>query len=116
MLSVQENPKRANIVIMESHKTTHTHYDSIISMERLKEIGIDRNTLLRHIELQENAWNGGDFRDDQSIPQYMPTETDFQLTIPLVKYYLSTHGYKQPSTELFQERIKYVFGISVENG
>ena len=80
------NSKRANIVVMESHKTTHMHYDSIISMERLKEIGIDRNTLLKHIELQENAWNGGDFRDDQSIPQYMPTETDFQLTIPLVKY------------------------------
>ena len=107
-----ENPKRANIVVMESHKTTHIHYDSIISMERLKEIGIDRNTLLKHIELQENAWNGGDFRDDQSIPQYMPTETDFQLTIPLVKYYLETHGYKRPSTELFQERIKYVLDIS----
>lgn len=109
-----ENPKRANIVAMESHKTTHIHYDSIISMERLKEIGIDRNTLLKHIELQENAWNGGDFRDDQSIPQYMPTESDFQLTIPLVKYYLETHGYKQPSTELFQERIKYVFGYQLK--
>ena len=43
-----ENSKRANIVVMESHKTTHIHYDSIISMERLKEIGIDRNTLLKH--------------------------------------------------------------------
>ena len=30
------NSKRANIVVMESHKTTHMHYDSIISMERLK--------------------------------------------------------------------------------
>ncbi len=104
------NSKRVNIVAMQSRKTTHIQYDSIISMERLKEMGIDRDTLLKHIELQENAWNGGDFRDDQSIPQYMPTETDFQLTIPLVEYYLATHGYKRPSTELFQERIKYVFG------
>ena len=38
----------------------------------------------------------------------------FQLTIPLVKYYLSTHGYKQPSTELFQERIKFVFGYQLK--
>ena len=52
-----------------------------------------KGTLLKHIALQENAWNGGDFRDDQSTPQYMPTETDFQLTIPLIEYYLTTHGY-----------------------
>ena len=109
-----EKTKRMNIVTMQAHKATHAHYDSIISMEKLKEMGIDKGTLLKHIELQENAWNGGDFRDDQSIPQYMPTETDFQLTIPLVKYYLETHGYKQPSTELFQERIKYVFGYQLK--
>ena len=40
------NSKRVNIVAMESHKTTHIQYDSIISMERLKEMGIDRGTLL----------------------------------------------------------------------
>ena len=51
-----ETIKHMNVVVMQAHKTTHIQYDSIISMERLKEMGIDRDTLLKHIELQENAW------------------------------------------------------------
>lgn len=39
------NSKRVNIVAMQSHKTTHIQYDSIISMERLKEMGIDRDLI-----------------------------------------------------------------------
>lgn len=114
LVQCTEKTKRMNIVSMQAHKATHAHYDSIISMEKLKEMGIDKGTLLKHIALQENAWNGGDFRDDQSTPQYMPTETDFQLTIPLVEYYLTTHSYNQPSSKLFQERIKYVFGTRLK--
>ena len=72
-----------NIVSMQAHKVTLAHYDSIISMEKLKEMGIDKGTLLKHIALQENAWNGGDFRDDQSTPQYMPTETELPTDHPL---------------------------------
>ena len=75
LVQCTEKTKRMNIVSMQAHKATHAHYDSIISMEKLKEMGIDKGTLLKHIALQENAWNGGDFRDDQSHPQYMPTET-----------------------------------------
>ncbi|WP_019969073.1 hypothetical protein [Segatella maculosa] len=107
------NSKRVNIVAMESHKTTHIQYDSIISMERLKEMGIDRGTLLKHIKLQENAWFGGDFRDDQSKPRYIPTREDFLLTIPLVEHYLYAHGFKKPSKELFAKRVKQVFGYDL---
>ena len=114
LIQCTKKTKRMNIVAMQTHKASHVHYDSIISMEKLKEMGIDKGTLLKHIALQENAWNGGDFRDDQSTPQYMPTETDFQLTIPLVEYYLTTHSYKQPSSKLFQERVKYVFGYQLK--
>ena len=31
-----EKTKRMNIVTMQAHKATHAHYDSIISMEKLK--------------------------------------------------------------------------------
>ena len=47
--------------------------DSVLLLEKSKSLGIDKGTLLKHIELQELAWFGGDFRDDQSIPQYEPT-------------------------------------------
>ena len=58
--------------------------NSIIKMEELKGMGIDKNILLKHIKLQELAWYGGDFRDDQSKPRYEPTKEDFLLTIPFV--------------------------------
>ena len=41
--------KRVNIVAMQSHKTTHIQYDSIISMERLKEMGIDRDLIKMYV-------------------------------------------------------------------
>ena len=74
------NSKRVNIVAMQSHKTTHIQYDSIINMERLREKDIDKKDLLKHMKLQEQAWYGGDFRDDQSKPRYEPVEIDFLLT------------------------------------
>ena len=83
--------------------------DSIIRMEELKGIGIDKNILLKHIKLQELAWYGGDFRDDQSKPRYEPTEQDFLLTIPFVEYYLFSHGYRRPTEKLFQDRIRNIF-------
>ena len=55
--------------------------NSIIKMEELKGMGIDKNILLKHIKLQELAWYGGDFRDDQSKPRYEPTEQDFLLKV-----------------------------------
>ena len=83
--------------------------NSIIKMEELKGIGIDKNILLKHIKLQELAWCGGDFRDDQSKPRYEPTEQDFLLTIPFVEYYLFSHGYRRPTEKLFQDRIRNIF-------
>lgn len=47
------NSKRVNIVAMESHKTTHIQYDSIISMERLKEMDTERDSLLRLLKLSK---------------------------------------------------------------
>ena len=107
------NSKRVNIVAMQSHKTTHIQYDSIINMERLREMGIDKKDLLKHMKLQEQAWYGGDFRDDQSKPRYEPVEIDFLLTIPFVDYYLSSHGYNRPTDKLFNDRIKEVFNINL---
>ena len=79
-------------------------------IDSLKYWGVDKDKLLKHLKLQELAWYGGDFRDDQSKPRYMPTQEDFLLTIPLVEHYLYTHGFKKPSKELFEKRIKQFFG------
>ncbi|WP_311462650.1 hypothetical protein [Prevotella melaninogenica] len=79
-------------------------------IDSLKYWGVNKDKLLKHLKLQELAWFGGDFRDDQSKPRYMPTQEDFLLTIPLVEHYLYTHGFKKPSKELFEKRIKQVFG------
>ena len=89
-------------------------YDSIISMDSLKEMGIDKDVLMRHLKLQELAWYGGDFRDDQSKPRYEPTKEDFLLTIPFVERYLYSHGYRQPTKNVFQERLKYVFNVQLK--
>ena len=35
------------------------------------------------------------------------------LTIPLVEYYMRTHGYQKPSDELFAQRIQEVFGANL---
>jgi len=88
--------------------------DSIIGMDKLKSMGIDKDALLKHIKLQKLAWYGGDFRDDQSKPRYEPTKEDFLLTIPFVEYYLFSHGYRKPTEEVFQERIKYVFNTQLK--
>ena len=79
-------------------------------IDSLKYLGVEKNKLMKHLKLQELAWFGGDFRDDQSQPRYMPTQEDFLLTIPLEEHYLYTHGFKKPSKELFEKRIKQVFG------
>ena len=88
--------------------------DSIIGMDKLKSMGIDKDALLKHIKLQKLAWYGGDFRDDQSKPRYEPTKEDFLLTIPFVEYYLFSHGYRKPTEEVFQGRIKYVFNTQLK--
>lgn len=72
-------------------------------IDSLKYLGVEKNKLMKHLKLQELAWFGGDFRDDQSKPRYMPTQEDFLLTIPLVEHYLYTHGFKKPSKELFEK-------------
>mgnify|MGYP000874660802 FL=1 len=79
-------------------------------IDSLKYWGVDKDKLLKHLKLQELARYGGDFRDNQSQPRYMPTQEDFLLTIPLVEHYLYTRGFKKPSKELFEKRIKQVFG------
>ena len=57
-------------------------------IDSLKYWGVNKDKLLKHLKLQELAWYGGDFRDDQSKPRYIPTQEDFLLTIPLVEHYL----------------------------
>ena len=84
--------------------------DSVITTSQLAEIGVDSAILRKHLKLQTRAWYGGDFRDDQSIPRYEPTKTDFLLTLPFVERYLYLHGFRQPSRELFAKTIKRVFG------
>ena len=93
----------------DKQDSTQIQYDSIISMNSLKEMGINKDVLMQHLELQELAWCGGDFRDDQSKPRYEPTEQDFLLTIPFVEYYLFSHGYRRPTEKLFQDRIRNIF-------
>ena len=83
------------------------------NIDSLKYWGIDKGKLLKHLKLQELAWFGGDFRDDQSKPRYIPTREDFLLTIPLVEHYLYAHGFKKPSKELFTKRVKQVFGYDL---
>ena len=83
------------------------------NIDSLKYWGIDKGKLLKHLKLQELAWFGGDFRDDQSKPRYVPTREDFLLTIPLVEHYLYAHGFKKPSKELFAKRVKQVFGYDL---
>ena len=90
----------------DKQDSTLIQNDSIISMNSLKEMGVDKDVLMRHLKLQELAWYGGDFRDDQSKPRYEPTKEDFLLTIPFVERYLYSHGYKQPTKNVFQERLK----------
>ena len=85
------------------------NHNSTIGMDELGHMGIDKDILLKYIKLQKLAWYGGDFRDDQSKPRYEPTKEDFLLTIPFVERYLYSHGYRQPTKNVFQERLKYVF-------
>lgn len=98
----------------DKQDSTQIQYDSIISMNSLKEMGIDKDVLMQHLKLQELAWCGGDFRDDQSKPRYEPTEQDFLLTIPFVEYYLFSHGYRRPTEKLFQDRIRNIFKINLD--
>ena len=98
----------------DKQDSTLIQNDSIISMNSLKEMGVDKDVLMRHLKLQELAWCGGDFRDDQSKPRYEPTKEDFLLTIPFVERYLYSHGYRKPTEEVFQERIKYVFNTQLK--
>ena len=108
----KQNLKKENSVSAKQD-SIQIQYDSIISMNSLKEMGIDKDALLKHIKLQKLAWYCGDFRDDQSKPRYEPTKEDFLLTIPFVEYYLSSHGYKRPTEKLFQDRINIVFKIKL---
>ena len=98
----------------DKQDSTLIQNDSIISMNSLKEMGVDKDVLMRHLKLQELAWCGGDFRDDQSKPRYEPTKEDFLLTIPFVERYLYSHGYRQPTKNVFQERLKYVFNVQLK--
>ena len=98
----------------DKQDSTLIQNDSSISMNSLKEMGVDKDVLMRHLKLQELAWCGGDFRDDQSKPRYEPTKEDFLLTIPFVERYLYSHGYRKPTEEVFQERIKYVFNTQLK--
>ena len=90
------------------------NHNSTIGMDELGRMGIDKDILLKYIKLQKLAWYGGDFRDDQSKPRYEPTKEDFLLTIPFVERYLYSHGYKQPTKNVFQERLKYVFNVQLK--
>ena len=98
----------------DKQESTLIQYDSIINTDSLKAMGIDKDVLMRHLKLQELAWYGGDFRDDQSKPRYEPTKEDFLLTIPFVERYLYSHGYRQPTKNVFQERLKYVFNVQLK--
>ena len=109
----KQSPKKESSAF-DKQDSTQIQYDSIISMNSLKEMGIDKDVLMQHLKLQELAWCGGDFRDDQSKPRYEPTEQDFLLTIPFVERYLYSHGYRQPTKNVFQERIKYVFNTQLK--
>ena len=90
------------------------NHNSTIGMDELGHMGIDKDILLKYIKLQKLAWYGGDFRDDQSKPRYEPTKEDFLLTIPFVERYLYSHGYRQPTKNVFQERLKYVFNVQLK--
>ena len=115
-MPIQCSTKTKEKVVTASQQLTvfPTKYDSILTKEQLKAMGIDWNNLKKHLKLQELAWYGGDFRDDQSQPRYEPTKEDFLLTLPFVEYYLQTHGYKKPSADLFQKRIKAVFAKQID--
>ena len=101
---------------MSNKKVSENSEQEGITKDSLRYWGIDKRELLKHLKLQELAWYGGDFRDDQSKPRYEPTREDFLLTIPLVEHYLYTHGFKKPSKALFTKRIKEVFGKSLKAG
>ena len=83
-----------NVVSAQNESKTTPTFKRLLTREQLEAMGINWNKLLKHIKLQKVAWNGGDFRDDQSEPRYEPTREDFLLTIPLVEYYMRTHGYQ----------------------
>ncbi len=102
-----------NVVSAQNAPETTPTFKRLLTREQLEAMGINWNKLLKHIKLQKVAWNGGDFRDDQSEPRYEPTREDFLLTIPLVEYYMRTHGYQKPSDELFAQRIHEVFGAKL---
>lgn len=101
---------------MSYKKVSENNKQEGITKDSLRYWGIDKKELLKHLKLQELAWYGGDFRDDQSKPRYEPKREDFLLTIPLVEHYLYTHGFKKPSKALFTKRIKEVFGKSLKAG
>ena len=109
----KQSPKKEDSASAKQ-ESIQIRYDSIINMDSLKAMGIDKNVLMRHLKLQELAWYGGDFRDDQSKPRYEPTKEDFLLTIPFVERYLYSHGYRQPTKNVFQERLKYVFNVQLK--
>ena len=104
------------VSLMSNKKVSENSEQEGITKDSLRYWGIDKRELLKHLKLQELAWYGGDFRDDQSKPRYEPKREDFLLTIPLVEHYLYTHGFKKPSKALFTKRIKEVFGKSLKAG
>ena len=104
------------VSLMSNKKVSENSEQEGITKDSLRYWGIDKRELLKHLKLQELAWYGGDFRDDQSKPRYEPKREDFLLTIPLVEHYLYTHGCKKPSKALFTKRIKEVFGKSLKAG
>ena len=95
----KQSPKKEDSASAKQ-ESIQIRYDSIISMNSLKEMGIDKDVLMQHLKLQELAWCGGDFRDDQSKPRYEPTEQDFLLTIPFVEYYWRFQHANAPPAKL----------------
>ncbi|WP_277065138.1 hypothetical protein [Prevotella aurantiaca] len=111
LLQCSTKSEKKEAVVKQKKEVSPQKYNRVLTKEQLKAMGIDWKKLMKHLKLQEVSWYGGDFRDDQSEPRYEPTREDFLLTIPLVEYYMNTHGYKKPSDELFKQRIQAVFGM-----
>ena len=64
-------PKDKAETMAQQPATLPTKYDSVLTKEQLKNMGIDWNTLKKHLTLQDRAWYGGETLETTSPSQDM---------------------------------------------
>ena len=87
----------------------NTQMDNI-GLQNTQKDSINLQKIEEHIELQKRVFVEDHIPDNE----YIATQEDLDLQLPLLEKSLENSGYKFPDYSLFKERIKYVFGIDID--